>query len=85
MRKKRMYLTVEEQDSNNACILTGHLNDEPTSLLTVSGCPGHGKFQLIAGAVVVFATTLNKRVSWTLSDQVSVIIFAVDQSVFSTR
>ena len=47
IRKQRMYMSKEDEDNNNGCILSGHLRDEPLAAVTVSGCPGSGTFQVI--------------------------------------
>ena len=46
-RKQRMYMSKEDEDNHNGCILSGHLHDEPLAAVTVSGCPGSGTFQVI--------------------------------------
>ena len=40
------YISVEEEEQDNECLLTGYLRDESNVAVAVVGCPGSDTFEV---------------------------------------
>ena len=48
-RKRNDNISQEEEETNNECILDGHLIKNEAVRVTISGCPGSEAFQVNTG------------------------------------
>ena len=55
-RQPVTYITMEEEEAENDCLLLGQLMDESNAAVIVSGCPGSDNYEVLHD--VIHATKL---------------------------
>ena len=45
-REPVTFISVEEEEEENECVLTGHLRDESNATVAINGCPGSDNYEV---------------------------------------